>query len=72
MLNTLLSQSGERAELLEIEMPFSRWQPGLQSFADQNFEPAITHCRRILPNEHFDAFFRAKFARHFKLRYRAD
>ena len=65
VVNALLSQSGERAELLEIEMPFSHWQPGLQSFADQNFEPAITHCRRILPNEHFDAFFMAKIRKAF-------
>ncbi len=60
VVNTLLNPFGEQAELLEIEMPIQHWQPGLELFEGQTFDPTIKHCRRILPNECFDGFFMAK------------
>lgn len=61
IVNHLIQATDGDAELQAIEMPFNNWQPGMAAFADQAYDATIERCRRILPNEHFDAFFIAKF-----------
>jgi len=59
----LLAVAGEEAELRPIDMPFDNWQPGLDSFDDNQYGDELRHTRRILPNDRFDGFYIAKISK---------
>ncbi len=48
---------GDAVELLEVDLPFDNWQPGLTTWQNKKLANEISHCRRILPNERMEGFF---------------
>jgi len=63
IVSHLMKKTDGAAKPLPIEMPFENWQPGMKSFRGKDYHEAVEHSRRVLPNERFDAFFMAKFAK---------
>ncbi|QEG22369.1 RsmB/NOP family class I SAM-dependent RNA methyltransferase [Mariniblastus fucicola] len=63
VVSHLMDATDGDATPLPIEMPFDNWQPGINSFRELEFDDAVSYSRRVLPNEHFDAFFLARFTK---------
>ena len=61
VVDKVLRKLGQAIELIPFELPVPNEIPGLVQFAGKEFDPQMTLCRRVLPNDLLDGFFMAKF-----------
>jgi 16S rRNA C967 or C1407 C5-methylase (RsmB/RsmF family) len=59
VIDDLLREAADSAQLLEIALPIDHWQPGRLEWDGQTFSAAVSRCRRILPNQLHDGLFMA-------------
>lgn len=60
IIDHALKKWGEKIEILPFDVPFSNYQPGLLSWKEIRFSPAMKHAIRIIPDNKMNGFFICK------------
>lgn len=60
IIDHALKKWGDKIEILPFNVPFSNYQPGLLSWKETHFSPAMKQAIRIIPDNKMNGFFICK------------